>query len=244
MADDRLTYSEYTKMIFTARGVYNDLMCSVPITSLSQKELSMSESCEHKFQMLLDRIPTPPLSADTSITMRFSHTMFMNVYSILNRNIISLAQKVSNIVVRASTIAPVVPVVPSSEEIVYNFILKKFSVNDIPDFEAIISYKQYKRWLESQTPAFKSSKTPYDVILHWVTIVNRQVLYRHTHNCDMERIILLNRHFPKLSLMNVKEIVFPLYQEWQKTSTIPPKTNRWQKMKMFTTEYQPLLETS
>jgi hypothetical protein len=41
--------------------------------------------------------------------------------------------------------------------------------------------------------------------------------------------------------MEMKDIVFPLYQEWLKTAIFLPKMNRWQKMKQFATEYVTML---
>jgi len=246
MADDRFKYINYARMLYSLQREFYPLLSSALSTSLNPIDIHQFNLCEKRIKMLFDKIPSPPLPADTPSTVRYTHTEFMDLYRTLSSDIIHLAQIVGRIrngvatpassdtsVAPVAPIAPIAPVAPTAEEKVYNFILKKFSLDTIIDYDAIISYKHYKRWLEIQTPEFKLSKTPYDMMVHWVTVVNKMVIVNCEKDKDMERIILLARQFPTHTLMKVRELVFPLYQDWKKKATIPPKTNRWQKMKMF-----------
>lgn len=101
-----------------------------------------------------------------------------------------------------------------------------------------ITYRGYTLWLSTQTVEFKTSKTPYDLMTYYLVDTRTTDLEYYTDSkMRYDRILLLQRFFPRRSVMEMKEIVYPLYMKWCETAVFPPKVNRWQKMKAFATEY-------
>ena len=101
-----------------------------------------------------------------------------------------------------------------------------------------ITYRAYTLWLNTQTVEFKTSKTPYDLMTYFLADTRTTDLeYYADSKMRYDRILLLQRFFPRRSVMEMKEIIYPLYMKWCETAVLPPKVNRWQKMKAFATEY-------
>lgn len=101
-----------------------------------------------------------------------------------------------------------------------------------------ITYRAYTLWLSTQTVEFKTSKTPYDLMTYYMADIRTTDLeYYADSKMRYDRILLLQRFFPRRSVMEMKEIVYPLYMKWCETAVFPPKVNRWQKMKAFAAEY-------
>jgi hypothetical protein len=104
------------------------------------------------------------------------------------------------------------------------------------------SYEDYKRWEATRPADYIRSTTPYARITQYITVERIDWL---EWNCipgiEYDKIRLLGKMFPARSLMEMKDIIFPLYLEWRKTAIFLPKMNRWQKMKQFSTEYAGLL---
>jgi hypothetical protein len=105
-----------------------------------------------------------------------------------------------------------------------------------------VSYEDYKTWEATRPTDYIRSTTPYARITQYITAERVNWLrWNCSPGIEYDKILLLDRLFPGRSLMEMKDIVFPLYQEWLKTAIFLPKMNRWQKMKQFATEYVTML---
>ena len=143
-------------------------------------------------------------------------------------------------------VAPVAPVAPTApvktpEQTMFHFI----AGNYYGLHERLISssYRAYTLWLSTQTVEFKTSKTPYDLMTYFLAYTRTTDLeYYADSRMRYDRILMLQRFFPRRSVMEMKEIVYPLYIKWCETAVFPPKVNRWQKMKAFATEYGTLAQ--
>ena len=100
------------------------------------------------------------------------------------------------------------------------------------------SYEDYKTWEATMPTDYIRSTTPYARITQYITVERVDWLQ---WNCipgiEYDKMRMLGKMFPGRSLMEIKDIIFPLYQEWRKTAIFLPKMNRWQKMKQFAAEY-------
>lgn len=153
-----------------------------------------------------------------------------------------------------ASVTPVPPVTPipsvaaetsietHPEKFLYEVILEKCYELKKPIRASAISYEEYKRWETKQSAEFIYTTTPFERITRYITFERLGYLQ---WNClpgiEYDKIILLYRLFPRRNLMEMKNIIFPLYQQWRKTMTFPPKTNRWQMMKQFKADYCSLI---
>jgi len=134
------------------------------------------------------------------------------------------------------TPTPVATTVKSSEQTMFDFIAGNYY--GMRDRIVEVTYVAYKRWVGRQSDEFKASKTPYDLMTYYIANPKTTELGQLADPAKRyDRIITLQKFFPRRSLMEIKEIIYPLYMKWSETAVFPPKTNRWQKMKAFATEY-------
>jgi len=141
-------------------------------------------------------------------------------------------------------VAPVAPATPvavaaavkTPEQTMFEFIAGNYY--GLNEGLISITYRGYTLWLSTQTVEFKTSKTPYDLMTYYLVDTRTTDLEYYTDSkMRYDRILLLKRLFPRRSVMEMKEIVYPLYVKWCETAVFPPKVNRWQKMKAFAAEY-------
>jgi hypothetical protein len=144
----------------------------------------------------------------------------------------------------APSVAPVAPAAPvaaatpvkTPEQTMFEFIAGNYY--GLNERLISITYRAYTLWLNTQTVEFKTSKTPYDLMTYYLADTRTTDLeYYADSKMRYDRILLLQRFFPRRSVMEMKEIIYPLYMKWCETAVLPPKVNRWQKMKAFATEY-------
>lgn len=133
--------------------------------------------------------------------------------------------------VTADTIPRIAP-----ERMLYEFVTEKFCGRRTPVRWTDPCYEEYKRWEARQPADYIRSTTPYARITQYIT-VERANWLEWESNTDYIKILLLGKLFPGRSLMEMKDIIFPMYLEWRKTAILLRKMNRWQKMKQFATEY-------
>ena len=149
--------------------------------------------------------------------------------------------------IAAAAAAPVVVTaadVPHTppEKLLYEFIVEKYYGVTKPVRSGGVSYEDYKRWETRQDADYLRTTTPYGRITRYITVERlRWLEWNSLPGIEYDKILLLAKMFPGRTLMEMKDIVFPLYQEWRKTAIFAPKMNRWQKMKQFATEYAGLL---
>lgn len=142
------------------------------------------------------------------------------------------APSVTPAVVTAADIPRVLP-----EKLLYEVVVEKYyGLRRTPSALFAGSYDEYKRWETRQSAEYRRSTTPYQRMTRFITVDRAYYLEE-----EFDKIQLLGKVFAGRSLMEIKDIIFPLYQEWLKTAIFAPKTNRWQKMKQFATECAGLL---
>lgn len=142
------------------------------------------------------------------------------------------APSVTPAVVTAADIPRVLP-----EKLLYEVVVEKYyGLRRTPSALFAGSYDEYKRWETRQSAEYRRSTTPYQRMTRFITVDRAYYLEE-----EFDKIQLLGKVFAGRSLMEIKDIIFPLYQEWLKTAIFAPKTNRWQKMKQFAAECAGLL---
>jgi hypothetical protein len=128
----------------------------------------------------------------------------------------------------------------------FNSLLKFWGI--IPNIrKGVFSFTHYCEWEASQTDVtdmfemMTDVKDTFDMMTDYI-ILNRDwwgAMCTRDELPNIERMWLLERLLPSVSILQIRMLVLPLYLQWRDLN--PMKEGRWKKMKMFSEAYKHIL---